>query len=248
MNYEPYALFLNGEYWGFYYLTEKYDVQYIENYYGVDKGTEIDDIIIMKNGVVETGVEADFYVSYKEMREFILGNDMSDDANYQKLHDIIDIQSFIDYYAVECYIGRCRDWPSSNTAMWRSRYTSEKPYEDGKWRWMLFDVNSTVMVDIDSIAYVREHSDLFGSLWNNQEFRTAFSERLIQLSDTIFSPEIVDEKLSEYVSLMDDPMENHYQRFFGTSNERFYEEVDKIREFFNNRRETVLESIDNNMK
>lgn len=59
MNYEPYVLFLNGEYWGFYYLTEKYDVQFIEHYYGVDRGTLIDDIIMIKNGSVETGVSAD---------------------------------------------------------------------------------------------------------------------------------------------------------------------------------------------
>lgn len=109
MKYEPYVLFLNGEYWGFYYLTEKYDVNYIEYYYDVDRGELIDDIIMIKNGLVETGVEADWYVSYKEMQDFILNNDMKDEENYKKACEIIDINSFIDYFAIEGYIARCGD-------------------------------------------------------------------------------------------------------------------------------------------
>ena len=88
---------------------------------------------------------------------------------------------------------------------------------------------------------------MFESLWNNENFRNAFSERLLELSETNFSPENVDKKLEEYVALMDAPMEKHFQRFFGTSNEKFHEEVDEMREFFNNRRETILESINNHM-
>ena len=250
MNYEPYVLFLNGEYWGFYYLTEKYDVQFIEHYYGVDKGTLIDDIIIIKSDLVETGVEADWYVSYSEMQDFILNHDMSIDENYQKACELIDIQSFIDYFAVEGYIARCGDWPSGNFALWRSRYVSEKPYEDGKWRWMLFDVNSTSMslglIKHDLIGNLRKSSELFDSLCNNESFRRAFADRLIELSDTVFSPEHVNEKISEYIELMDQPMEKHFQRFFGTSNDQFYEEIEIIRTFFNERRPYVMDSIKNN--
>lgn len=251
MNYEPYVLFLNGEYWGFYYLTEKYDVQYIEEYYGVDRGTVIHDIIMMKNGVVETGVEADYYVSYSEMREFITTHDMSIDENYYKACEIIDMQSFIDYYAVEVYIARDGDWPKSNVALWRSRYTSEKPYEDGKWRWMLFDVNSTAMedglVDNDSIKYVREHCDLFGSLYKSNLFREAFISRLLEIANTTFSEEAIEQKLQEYVALMDEPMEKHFQRFFGASNDKFHEGIEELKFFFSNRREYITQSIENNL-
>ena len=132
MNYEPYVLFLNGEYWGFYYLTEKYDVQFIEHYYGVDKGTLIDDIIIIKNGDVETGVSADFHVAYSDMMEFIIENDMSVEENYKKACEMLDIDSFIDYFAVLGYAGRSGDWPHQNYALWRSRNISEKKYEDGR--------------------------------------------------------------------------------------------------------------------
>lgn len=224
MNYKPYILFLNGEYWGFYYLTEKYDVQYIEHYYGVDKGTLIDDIIIIKNDSVETGVEADWYVYYSKMKDFILNNDLSIQENYEKACELIDISSFIDYFAVEGYIARCGDWPNGNFALWRSRNVSEKPYEDGKWRWMLFDVNSTCMslglIEHDVIKILRDTSELFNSFCANESFRRAFSTRLIELSDTVFETNHVSQKIQEYVELMEDPIQKHFQRFFGTSNEK----------------------------
>ena len=250
MNYEPYVLFLNGEYWGFYYLTEKYDVHFIEHYYGVDKGTLIDDIIIIKNDSVETGVSADKYVSYSEMQEFILNNDMSIKENYENACELIDIQSFIDYFAVQGYIARAGDWPESNFALWRSRNVSDKLYEDGKWRWMLFDVNSTSMsrglIQRDVISTLRYSSELFDSLCESEEFRRQYSARLLELSEMVFEENKVVQKIDEYIELMEEPMEKHYQRFFGTSSEKFYEGIDIIKVFFEQRREYIVESIKNN--
>lgn len=247
MNYEPYVLFLNGEYWGFYYLTEKYDNQYIENYYGVDKGTLIDDIIIIKNDLVECGVEADWYVSYAEMKDCILNHDLSIKENYEKVCEMIDVSSFIDYFAVEGYIARCGDWPDQNFALWRSRNVTNQTYEDGKWRWMLFDVNSTSMnrglITHDIIGSLRSTSELFDSMCESEEFKKNFSARLLELTDTIFEKSLVNQKIDEYVQLMDKPMEKHYQRFFGTSNEMYYQSIEEIRDFFNQRKPYILESI-----
>ena len=39
-------VFLNGEYWGIYWLNEKYDARYLDYYYGVSK----DNVIIIKEG------------------------------------------------------------------------------------------------------------------------------------------------------------------------------------------------------
>lgn len=250
MNYEPCVLFLNGEYWGVYHMTEKYDEHYIEHYYDVDKGTLIDDVIMIKNGAVETGVEADYYVSYSEMLDFVSNADMMVEENYQKACELIDIESFIDYFAVEGYIARCGDWPDSNFALWRSRNVSTKPYEDGKWRWMLFDVNSTAMeegmIDHDTISYMRATSPLFDNLCNNESFRKSFAERMIEISDTVFEKDRVNQKLAEYVEELEVPIEKNFQRFFGTSNEKFYEEIGKLQVFFEHRRPYVMDSIKNN--
>ena len=43
----PCAVFLNGEYWGMYYIAQNYDESYIHTYYGVDE-----DNVVIINGVV----------------------------------------------------------------------------------------------------------------------------------------------------------------------------------------------------
>ena len=246
----PYHLFLNGEYWGFYYLTEKYDAQYIEHYYGVDKGKVVDDIIIIKNNLLETGIEGDKEGFYDEMQACILEKDLSIEENYENVCEVIDISSFIDYFAVEGYIARSEDWPNQNFALWRSRNISNKKYEDGKWRWMLFDVNSSSMsyelISHDIIATLRSTSDLFDSLCENSEFKKLFSSRLIELSETVFEKEYVNQKIDEYVQLMNQPIEKHYQRFFGTSNQKYYDGIQEIKTFFNQRKSYVFESIRTN--
>ena len=168
------------------YLTEKYDAQFIENYYGVARGTVIDDIIMIKNDKVETGVEADWYVSYSEMKDFVLNHDMEKQENYQKACELIDMESFIDYFAVLGYVARCGDWPDSNFALWRSRNVSEKPYEDGKWRWMLFDVNTSAfiddIVDHDTLTYVRQESAMFNNLYNNNDLLIKIKHNMLILN------------------------------------------------------------------
>ena len=184
------------------------------------------------------------------MQACILEKDLSIKENYENVCEVIDISSFIDYFAVEGYIARSEDWPNQNFALWRSRNISNKKYEDGKWRWMLFDVNSSSMsyelISHDIIATLRSTSDLFDSLCENSEFKKLFSSRLIELSETVFEKEYVNQKIDEYVQLMNQPIEKHYQRFFGTSNQKYYDGIQEIKTFFNQRKSYVFESIRTN--
>ena len=245
MNYIPYVLFLNGEYWGFYYLTEKYDENYIEHYYNIDKGN----VVIIKQRGLEAGKPED-YELYEEMVEFVESADMTVDENYEKACSMIDIESFIDYYAAEIYMARNADWPSANFALWRSSKISKKPYEDGKWRWMLFDVNTSALhsdlEEHDTLAYVIEECSLFANLSENGKFRDAFATKLREMRDDYFKLEKVEAKLGEYELLMSDPMENHLQRFFGRDNERFLHESRQVWAFACLRGEHIEDMLERN--
>ena len=245
MNYIPYVLFLNGEYWGFYYLTEKYDENYIEHYYNIAK----ENVVMIKQRGLEAGTPED-YELYENMMEFIESTDMSDDANYKKACEIIDVESFIDYYAAEIYMARNGDWPSANFALWRSSKVSQRPYEDGKWRWMLFDVNTSALhsdlTEHDTLGYVMEECSLFYSLSQNETFKMMFADKLREMRDTILSFATVEAKLAEYEQLMGEPMEKHLQRFFGINNERYYLESREVWAFACLRGEYIEEMLKRN--
>lgn len=245
MHYMPYVLFLNGEYWGFYYLTEKYDENYVEHYYNINK----DNVIMIKQGGLEAGFEEDYSI-YEEMRSFIESADMKNDENFQKACNLIDMESFIDYYAAEIYMARNGDWPSANYALWRSREISEKIYEDGKWRWMLFDVNTSALdyklIEHDTIAYVMKECEMFANLSNNEQFKELFSKRVREMRDVFFEENIINTKLDEYKLFMSEPMETHYRRFFGVSNDEFHNRRRRIREFAYSRKEFIEIMLGNN--
>ena len=78
MEFTPCALFLDGEYWGVYYLTEAYDADYIKFHYDVSNA------IVIKNGQLEDGYKSGLN-KYQDMQEFLKQNDMSEEENQNLL-------------------------------------------------------------------------------------------------------------------------------------------------------------------
>lgn len=246
MHYEPYILFLNGEYWGFYYLTEKYDEQYLEYYYDVNPKN----IVAVKKDSVEIGEEADL-IYYTELCEFLENADMAVEENYQRVCELLDMESLIDYFAAEIYIARKVDWPNSNFTLWRVKNVGDGEYQDGKWRWMLFDVNTSAMksadIEHDTIAHAIKRSDIFESLWNSKTFQKAFAKRLVEISENVLNEEKIFEKIEEYKTLMYEPMQLHHQRFFGETFEESYPTENTIKEFAQQRAEYIPVMLEMNM-
>ena len=128
----PVVLYLNGEYWGVYYISERIDEDYLETYHDVDPDNV--DIIGTWYGTPESGDNT----AYLEMYEFVKNNDFSDDANYKEICKIIDIDNFIDYQIFQIYIANY-DWPANNFRCWRSKTPGSK------WRFAFFDGDACFM-------------------------------------------------------------------------------------------------------
>lgn len=241
MSYEPYVLFLNGEYWGVYWLNEKYNAEYFSYYYGVNK----DNVIMIKSGALEEG-EEDNLKYYSKMYEFCSQSDVAREENYEKVCELIDIESYIDYYAIMLYIGRSGDWPWLNYGLWRVEKTENGPYGDGKWRWIIFDLNSPgFSVDLDSIKYVMDHDEMFKNMMTNYTFRAQLILRIEELADTVLEAERMNDILIEYQSFMAEPMRKHDKRFFGDDTLTcFNEEMEKLKVFFAERKEYLIPLLD----
>ncbi len=150
---EPVFLFLNGEFWGTYLLTEKEDKQYLERHYGVDE----DNTLIVKNGILDSGTPERYRKYYGELVEYVINNDLSTENGYKGFSDLVDMKSLIDYYCARIYVDDTSDWPKSNVAVWRSVNKTDRPYEDGKWRFLNFDNNIELQaskVDFDTIGSI----------------------------------------------------------------------------------------------
>ena len=124
------------------------------------------------------------------------------------------------------------------------------PFADGRWRWILFDVNSAAispnLVDHDTLQYVLKSKKMkmFSSLWASPAFREKFSERLLEDGQTIFSPDSVNEKVDGYLEELSEPVKLHFNRFFGKDSGLDFKGITKteIRDFFE-KRYSVVESF-----
>ena len=246
-SYRPCVLYLNGEYWGYLFLTERFDKRYMQIKYGVDD----DNVIITKYGTLKEGTEEDL-AGYNEDMLFISTADMTDPANYKKACELIDVNSLIDYMAAEIYIARWQDWPSNNYALWKTREPEGNRYGDCRWRFILFDVNFGGLTykdgdaTRDTIAMTRAESPILDNMLNNGEFREAFINRLMSMRDDEFAPRKVSAVIDGYVSMMEDHMPEHYERFFNSDDEAYYTGIEDLRKFFEKRYEYVPEMVNEN--
>jgi len=147
----PAVLFINGEFFGVYTLQEDYCDTYIENVYGIDKKNAV---IIETGKEVGEGVDEDINL-WNDLINFAKSNDLSTAENYAKINQMIDIQNYIDYNCTQIFIAN-QDWMNNdnNYRAWRARTTSDLPYEDGKWRWMLYDTEySTSLYSMNGGTY-----------------------------------------------------------------------------------------------
>lgn len=245
MRFIPCVLFLNGEYWGVYYLSEEYDDDYIADHYDVKE----DNVVLIKSGWLKEGEDSDFD-EYLAMKEFITQEDMSRPENWETACQMIDMDSFIDYYATQIYIQRHEDWPSANYALWRTREDEGSEFGDGRWRWMLYDVNSGGMdvIEYDSILEVLYDDGMFCSLYYNEEFRRRFAERILYIGRDVLSAENCSEFLKNYGETMKIPMTESNRRFYPAVREEDFDGyLEWLTEFFDNRYDAIWDVLVENM-
>lgn len=134
--YQPAIVFINGEYWGIHNIRERYDKYYLERVYGIDP-ENID--LLVRNRLIEYG-DANHY---NETINYITTNGLSDTVHYNYIKTRVDVDNFMDYQIAEIFAGN-RDWPDNNIKYWRLRTTEFEPNapngQDGRWRWLMFDV------------------------------------------------------------------------------------------------------------
>lgn len=208
---EKVSFFLNGEYWYDGYIREKYNAEYFEAYYGVEK----DNLVFFKADVLEEGVETDWLL-YDDLFRYVKENDFSEDANYEELCEKIDVSSFIEFLCSNIYVANMDVDDVKNVVLWRSREATDDAYSDGKWRWALYDMDAVGWTSlryyeveeeaaVDSFSQQPRYADVpfnqgavYLALRQNDRFCKQFVLTFMDLLNTNFSVDNVSVKLAEH--------------------------------------------------
>jgi hypothetical protein len=149
----------------------------------------------------------------------------ADDKTYEEIAQLLDIDEFINYMAVELHIGNW-DWPQNNAKGFRDR-------NDGKFHFVLFDLDGAFSVgagDIFNTFFNKEHYrfdtlhgydyskdesiegkrlsgqielvTLFKNLLANDTFRKKFIDAFCLLGGSVFQQYKVEEIVNEAASYL----------------------------------------------
>ena len=186
----PAAVFLNGEYYGFFWLENFYNKNYFTDMYGGDN--------------------TNLYERLRWYEEPGVGN-LSDDVEFQKVEDTYDLDNFMLYYAFEIY-ARNWDWPHNNRRMWR--YTEGdgtyiNKYYDGKFRMLLYDAEGGwgdwAGINEATIQRIRNDGSapLFNALMKREDMQEKFCNQMFDLLNSVFTYQSMEDELYNIVELYD---------------------------------------------
>ena len=203
-------LFLNGEYWGIYYLKEKPDAHYLEDHFG----NEDTDYNVVSNwyGYLVDGDTTGFI----EMMRWVKDCDLTQEEQYARIGEMIDISSFIDYYCFELFIGN-NDWPANNMRCYQ--------LHDGRWRWIFFDGDDALAkMDFDVLENATSTINLgwptdarstllFRKLLENKEFSKRFLTRFFELLSSQFTYRVTKAYYDDAAALVRGEVPSQCERF-----------------------------------
>ena len=260
----PVILYLEDEYWGIYCVRNKKNAEFIGERYGVDP----DSVTIC------TSTEPDAENSIAQLDQTLRELSCSEES-WAWINEQFDVDSFIDYTIPQLYTN---NWDglrtASNTIIWKADKSKTETCTDGRWRFLLNDLDMGLMYEfMDPIGDLLQNPAetnnmqhvLFQKLWEYEEFRTRFAERLRDEMQTTYAPENILPAFEAWCARLKPEMERNLARqkvettwltpladwLTGTQSdvenltmEQWQNDYETLRAFFTTRADTLLDHLD----
>lgn len=230
-NYRPVVIYLNGEYWGLYFIREKLNENYVAGHYNV--APEEAEVAVANGRTSE---------NYMALVDYASSHDMRDPEHYAYVCSIMDVENYADYYVAEIII--------SNTDNGNIRFFT---YKGGKWRWIMYDVDHGFRA-----AYyntVADHLDpkgtgggnnfstrLINALLKNPDFKDMFLKKMAWQMNNVWTVENVAEYVEKFKGMIENDIERECIRW-EKSYENWQAAVKSLNTFIKAREGYMLEHV-----
>ena len=241
---QPVVHYINGSFKGLLNIREPNNKHFVEANYGLDD-EEIDQFEMSpdSNYVQKCGTDESF------LRWYELSANASDNATYEEICNMVDIDEYINYMAVELYLGS-DDWPQNNVKAFKPRY------EGGKFRFVLFDLDHSFNLSSNAFstfankkthtfAHVYETNSsitaeiklvtIFLNMLKNNQFRKQFIDSFCLMAGSVFVPERCNAIIDSMATNIEQVLSYENKSPWGTANE--------LKSNLSNRQRTMISGL-----
>ena len=228
--YRPTVLYINGEYWGIYFIREKLTDQYVAGNYGV-----------YAEDVTLANWSGTSCKAYRELQNYAKNHDLSKPEHYEYIKSQINMDNYIDYMITQMWI--------ANTDLGNVKFFRT---DDMPWHWALFDTDlSFRRVSHQSVSnimnkriWIRDisSSTLVIRLMKNPEFKDKFMTRFAWALENVWTEENVVNRVNEIQAMLQPDMAKECKRW-GGSVEKWESNLKSLRDFAAKRTPYVLDDI-----
>ena len=225
-------LYLNGKFYGVFDVQQNYSSSFLARKYMISNSDSIDKIKGTERSVLNS----------KKLTEFF-NNNLDEKEDRKKLEEKIDIDNFLLYYSIQILLNNT-DFPQNNFEMWHySGDKSDNKYTDGKYRFLLFDVDTSYYETKsaewtvgDIFEFIMENKyratdSVFKNFINSKYYRDKYIMLTQDLLNTSFSEDnilkIVDE---EYNKINESYRKYYSEKEYNNFNLKIKEMKEKIKE------------------
>lgn len=221
----PVSVYINGIYKGLYWMHSAYDEEYFEEKYGEFDG----EMVVIGSGEMNMAGDPDdetenhYALEYNEVYAKYSSLDLTEDEICKELNGYIDIENYLQYFALEVYMAN-RDWPYNNLQAYRyvapdgGGYAEDSVF-DGRYRYLLYDVDTTMGLgtiketldpdqSFETLALLEErgYAPLFTALMGREDCRNYFVSYVCDLLNGAYSAENVADVLEGMHQLRENEM------------------------------------------
>ena len=175
-------LFINGEPWGIYHLSERIDRFFLEKTYGIDR------VDVVQDGRSREGSDD----GWDSLIDWVEAADLTDPADYARLKRRIDLENFTDFAVLQLYFG------TSGEAWFAAHPLG------GRWFWLFGGETKTFASDVDAPIYQSweassDFARILRALLANPDYRRYLADRATAHLDTALAPDALEPRIDAWV-------------------------------------------------
>lgn len=206
----PAVAYINGEYYGFYWLHESYCDKYFQYRNGKSKGEYVviegtETQKFFSGDDIEDAATTEFNQLYKTYSNA----DLTDEKTYEKLCAVLDVENYMEYMAFNMYLSNY-DWPHGNYRCFRYYADQGEAYGDGemdgRWRFLLHDMDigfatytsaetGAARDDISAVLTKgdKRYAPLLAALLEREDCKQFFLDTMLRFRDGVMQYETICE-------------------------------------------------------